>query len=169
MRRLRKQQMYRGMLSAKMISKADIAVLERAMADDNKALALNRVYTINRGHRFLNRLKHFGKWLYTHREEIFRILGVVVMLMDDGTERLMTVEDAEKLEASRKPKPKRKKKVKPVEETPNGEKVYDFLTPDVANEVTDMIEEGGLDETPTEKDDASRTLSEESDDSEESN
>jgi len=154
MRRLRKQQMYRGMLSAKMISKADIAVLERAMSDDNKAKELNKVYTINRGHRFVEKLKMFGKWLYTHREEIFRILGVVVMLMDDGTERLMTTEDAEKLEASRKPKPKKKpkKKVKPVEETPDGEKVYDFLTPDVAEEVTEMIEEGELDETPKDED-----------------
>jgi hypothetical protein len=137
-----------------MISKADIAVLERAMSDDNKAKELNKVYTINRGHRFVEKLKMFGKWLYTHREEIFRILGVVVMLMDDGTERLMTTEDAEKLEASRKPKPKKKpkKKVKPVEETPDGEKVYDFLTPDVAEEVTEMIEEGELDETPKDED-----------------
>lgn len=161
MRRLRKQQMYRGMISAKMITKEDIAVLERQFMDINRAKELNKVYTINRGHRFVEKLKMFGKWLYTHREEIFRILGVVVMLMDDGTPKLMTVEDAEKLEASRKPKPKRKPKKKKPTETPDGETVYDFMTPEVAEEVTELIEEGNLENKGEE--DASGTLPKEVD------
>ena len=127
--------MYRGLLSAKMITREDIPVLERRLLEVDRYTELNKMFTINRGHRFIDKMRAFGKWLYTHREEIFRILGIVVMLMDDGTEKLMTVEDAEKLEASRKPKPKRKrkpKKAQPLEETPDGEKVYDYVTPAVA-------------------------------------
>lgn len=167
MRRLRKHTMYRGLLSAKMITREDIPVLERRLLEVDRYTELNKMFTINRGHRFIDKMRAFGKWLYTHREEIFRILGIVVMLMDDGTEKLMTVEDAEKLEASRKPKPKRKrkpKKAQPVEETPDGEKVYDFVMPEVAAEVTAEIEAGGLDETPKQDDeDASRQIPEEVD------
>ena len=96
--------------------KASVKLIEGQLLKAKNRQQLDRFYTVKRGNRIIDRFKAFCDWLWLHRESILEILGIVIMFADDGQPiGVQLKEDVEKEKAER------------VTETPNGEKVEDFL------------------------------------------
>ena len=141
MKRIPKQKMYRGMMRAGLITKADLPKLESRLTDPTRAKKLQNLFAANRGARFVEKLAALAQWIFLHRETIMSILGFVVLFADNGTPRLVDkdeheaklAEEAEKAEAERT---RRRGKRKPAKKTPDGEKVEDFLDDEVPVLVT---------------------------------
>lgn len=148
MRALPKQRFYRGLMTAGLITKKDIPLIERKMREGNRYQQLNVHFTQNRGSRWASKLQAFAKWLYMHREVILQILGIVIMFADDGRPVLRCAdevarEEEAKAKAKAKAKPKRKKKV--ATKTPDGEPVEDFVNrEEVLDELTAESQKLGL-------------------------
>lgn len=133
------------MVRSGMLRVEDLPLVEERLADINRYREVNTHFTKARGHKWVNRLQSFIKWLWENQETILKILGIVIMFADDGTPYARKEEDvaAEKAEAEKKKKP-RKKKPAP-KKTPDGEKVIDFTSrEEVLDELTSEAQELGL-------------------------
>lgn len=84
--------------------KATIALINKRLDDPTRFRALNDLYHTEKGDRWVDRLRAWGEWLWKHREAIMRILGLVIMFADDGSERIVAEEDVPK---KRKPRAKK--------------------------------------------------------------
>lgn len=151
-------------MAAKMMTEKDIDLINRKMANADNYKRLNLMFTQQRGHRWVNRLQTFAKWLWENREAILQILGLVIMFAEDGTPTVKDVKDfendGEKLREIKQNLSKRK----PTKLTPHGEKVEDFVDPvaeakrmEAMETLTSEAQEAGLydiglDENPLVKD-----------------
>ena len=122
MKRLPRQKLTRGLFKSGIIKDPKgIELINKRLKDPRIDRKMNAFYSVNRGNRWIGRLRVWGQWLFRHRDEIFQILGIVVMFMDDGREVVMDADEARKLKEERD-----EKKVEVKTETPDGEKVEDF-------------------------------------------
>ncbi len=114
------------MVRSGMLRVEDLPLVEERLADINRYREVNTHFTKARGHKWVNRLQSFIKWLWENQETILKILGIVIMFADDGTPYARKEED---VAAEKKKKPRKKKKPAP-KTTPDGEEVIDFtITP----------------------------------------
>lgn len=123
-KRLPRPKLTRGLFKAGIIKNAkDMKLVDARLKDPVIARKMNDFYATNRGNRWIGRLRIWGQWLFKHREEIFQILGIVVLFLDDGSQVVMDAKEAKEFQAKRDAE---KKNEKPSTETPDGEKVEDF-------------------------------------------
>lgn len=140
--------MFRGLLKAKMITPADIPLIERKLAEKDTYKRLNVHFTQKRGHRWAEKLQAFASWLWQNREAILQILGVVIMFADDGTP---TLKDEKELDQETLAKARYNLGRRAPTKTPEGEKVEDF---------TDVVPKLVTNESVMKKEDAEKGLDE---------
>jgi hypothetical protein len=120
-KRLPAARLLRGLLKNGIVTdKKEIALIQTKMKSPKTQIELNRFYTINKGSRWVDRLKIWGLWLVKHQDTIFSILGIAVLILDDGKRVLVDANDVDPVIVTTVVKPE------VPTETPDGEKVIAF-------------------------------------------
>lgn len=133
-KRIKKTRFLKGMLNAGLITMKDVPEIERRLGDYKTGEAINRHYWKNNGWRVVEKIKNFGKWLWQHREEILRILGIIVMFADDGTPTIHDKDDWEKKNGVDNKDGKKTRLPDPEDEVPPPDEVEDFTDEEPAEE-----------------------------------
>ena len=128
-RRLPRHRLLRAFVKSGTILERDAPQIEKRMMDPIRAKALNDHVLTHRGGRFIDKMTALITWLIRHRETILNILGFVIMFAEDGSPKLVDKDeyDAEQAKAEKEAAEKARKDGV----TPDGEKVEDFLNPEL--------------------------------------
>lgn len=106
---------YKALERRRTFDKDSLKLLAKRLGEKEVRRPLVEQFHNRGGKKFINRLTSFVKWVWKYREEIMRALGLVVVLLDDGTHQIKDAAEHE-AEQGAKSKPKRKprkKKEKP--------------------------------------------------------